>query len=168
MDNCFFCTSIQNHEMLDLIDELETELFIAAWDANPITPGHMLIIPKRHAQFMKDLSQAEQTTLIPTVIQAKQYLLTADLVSIYNAILPQKIGTKSEDFLRLALKKLHATHRSPDNFNDGLNDGPAAGQTVPHFHWHIMPRWHGDVEGPQGGIRHMFAGMGNYHQGVQK
>jgi len=41
----------------------------------------------------------------------------------------------------------------PDGFNVGLNDGPAAGQTVPQLHVHVIPRYHGDVSDPRGGVR---------------
>ena len=30
--------------------------------------------------------------------------------------------------------------RQPDGFTVGVNDGPAAGQTVPHGHVHVIPR----------------------------
>lgn len=43
----------------------------------------------------------------------------------------------------------------PDAFNLGLNDGPAAGQTMPQFHFHVIPRYAGDVADPRGGIRHV-------------
>ncbi len=41
----------------------------------------------------------------------------------------------------------------PDATNIGLNNGPEAGQTVPHLHWHLIPRYVGDVEDPRGGVR---------------
>lgn len=41
----------------------------------------------------------------------------------------------------------------PDGFNLGVNDGPAAGQTISQFHFHIIPRYEGDVPDPRGGIR---------------
>jgi diadenosine tetraphosphate (Ap4A) HIT family hydrolase len=41
----------------------------------------------------------------------------------------------------------------PDGFNLGVNDGPAAGQTIPQLHFHIIPRYKGDVPDPRGGIR---------------
>jgi len=34
--------------------------------------------------------------------------------------------------------------------NIGVNDGPAAGQTVPHLHVHLIPRYAGDDADPRG------------------
>lgn len=41
----------------------------------------------------------------------------------------------------------------PDGFNIGINVNETAGQTVPHAHIHIIPRYKGDVEIPRGGVR---------------
>ncbi len=49
-----------------------------------------------------------------------------------------------------------------DGFNVGFNDGKAAGQTVPHFHMHVIPRRFGDMTDPTGGVRHVIPGKGNY------
>ena len=42
---------------------------------------------------------------------------------------------------------------APSGFNIGINIDEAAGQTVPHCHIHIIPRYHKDVENPRGGVR---------------
>ena len=41
----------------------------------------------------------------------------------------------------------------PDGFNVGMNCGEAAGQTVMHFHCHVIPRYSGDMANPRGGVR---------------
>ena len=51
---------------------------------------------------------------------------------------------------------------APDAFNFGLNDGPAAGQTIPQFHFHIIPRYRGDVPDPRGGVRHVIPSKAQY------
>ena len=41
----------------------------------------------------------------------------------------------------------------PDGFNIGINVGEAAGQTVPHMHIHVIPRYSGDMDDPRGVVR---------------
>src|SRR5947199_7869038 len=43
----------------------------------------------------------------------------------------------------------------PDGFNIGVNDGSAAGQSIGHTHWHLIPRYRGDHPDPRGGVRHV-------------
>ena len=38
-------------------------------------------------------------------------------------------------------------------FNIGINVGEDAGQTVMHFHQHLIPRRKGDMTNPRGGVR---------------
>lgn len=42
---------------------------------------------------------------------------------------------------------------NPDSYTIGINDGPAAGQTVPHVHIHLIPRYHQQGVDPRGGVR---------------
>ena len=42
---------------------------------------------------------------------------------------------------------------NPNGFNIGININEDAGQTIPHAHIHIIPRYSGDVENPSGGVR---------------
>src|SRR5690348_8695791 len=56
------------------------------------------------------------------------------------------------DLLNKARLRLQALY-SPHGFNIGVNDGVAAGQTIPHVHLHLIPRYAGDRDDPRGGIR---------------
>jgi diadenosine tetraphosphate (Ap4A) HIT family hydrolase len=42
---------------------------------------------------------------------------------------------------------------APAGYNIGINDGAAAGQTVPHLHIHLIPRYPLDRDDPRGGVR---------------
>ena len=50
----------------------------------------------------------------------------------------------------------------PDGYNVGMNCGEAAGQTVMHFHCHLIPRTHGDTSRPRGGVRGVIPSKQNY------
>jgi diadenosine tetraphosphate (Ap4A) HIT family hydrolase len=49
-----------------------------------------------------------------------------------------------------------------EGFNIGVNDGEAAGQSVPHVHVHLIPRRRGDVEHPRGGVRGVIPRKASY------
>jgi len=53
----------------------------------------------------------------------------------------------------LKAKSLIELEHSPDGYNIGMNCGKYAGQTIFHFHCHIIPRYKGDIENPTGGVR---------------
>ena len=55
--------------------------------------------------------------------------------------------------LVLETKKLLDEKFQPDGFNVGINSGETGGQTVPHVHIHLIPRYKGDMENPRGGVR---------------
>lgn len=41
------------------------------------------------------------------------------------------------------------------DLNLAMNIGPAAGQTIEHLHWHLLPRRPGDDADPRGGVRRL-------------
>lgn len=102
---------------------------VALWDAFPVSPGHMLIIPRRHAGTWDDLSANEKLAIWQNVDRAKS-----------------------------EIERRH----EPDGYNVGFNLKEAAGQTVLHFHLHVIPRYHGDVADPRGGVRHVIPHKANY------
>ncbi|MDH5183252.1 MAG: HIT family protein [Gammaproteobacteria bacterium] len=66
-------------------------------------------------------------------------------------------------FALLELTKLLLDGKyTPDSYNIGINDGPMAGQTIPHCHMHLIPRYTGDVEDPRGGVRWVLSDKAKY------
>ena len=63
--------------------------------------------------------------------------------------------------IEIAKEIIEKKHR-PDGYNIGMNCGESAGQTVFHFHCHLIPRYVGDMVNPKGGIRHCVSGKGYY------
>jgi diadenosine tetraphosphate (Ap4A) HIT family hydrolase len=98
-------------------------------DGFPVSPGHTLIISKRHVGSLFDLSIEERIDLLALLDRAK-------------ATVEMEFG--------------------PDGYNVGINDGAAAGQTIPHLHVHLIPRYAGDQPDPRGGVRWIFPGKADY------
>ena len=59
-------------------------------------------------------------------------------------------------------KKVLEKELAPAAWNIGINDGAAAGQTVPHLHIHLIPRYAGDRKDPRGGIRWVIPEKADY------
>ena len=60
------------------------------------------------------------------------------------------------------VKKIVQQRFNTLSFNVGINIGSEAGQTVPHVHIHLIPRYPGDVADPQGGVRGVVPERKNY------
>lgn len=90
----------------------------------------------------------------------------------HSLIIPKRhVGSFFEitDIERAALFKLLdraqelvSEQHQPDGFNIGINDGAAAGQTVPHLHIHLIPRYDGDLVDPRGGVRWVIPDKADY------
>ncbi|NCS88672.1 MAG: HIT family protein [Ignavibacteria bacterium CG2_30_36_16] len=65
-------------------------------------------------------------------------------------------------FVLNKVKQIVSKKFNPDGFNVGVNVNSAAGQTVPHIHIHLIPRYKGDVKNPTGGVRNVIPTKGDY------
>lgn len=98
----------------------ESEHLVAIRDGFPVTPGHTLIITRRHVATWFELDAVERAEVLRGIDEIAAELQAAEDV---------------------------------DGFNVGFNAGEAAGQTVHHFHLHVIPRRRGDTDDPRGGVR---------------
>ena len=73
---------------------------------------------------------------------------------------PEERGALPEvlDWAKAWIEERH----QPDGYNVGMNCGEAAGQTVMHFHCHLIPRTHGDTPRPRGGVRGVIPSKQSY------
>ena len=51
---------------------------------------------------------------------------------------------------------------NPDGYNVGVNVNAAAGQSIFHVHIHLIPRYAGDSQHPQGGVRQVVPAKADY------
>ena len=120
---CAFCT-LPSARVID-----ENATVMAIRDGYPVSPGHTLLIPKRHTGSFFELSKQERADLLALLDRAKR-VLDAEL--------------------------------QPQGYNIGINDGAVAGQTVPHLHVHLIPRFEGDLPDPRGGVRWVIPAKAKY------
>ena len=123
LESCLFCELPQERIVM------ANGLAIAMRDAYPVSPGHTLIVPKRHVATFFDTTDAERLSMIELLDLTKRALDA----------------------------ELH-----PAAYNIGVNDGPAAGQTIAHLHVHLIPRYVGDDDDPRGGVRRIFPKKAKY------
>jgi diadenosine tetraphosphate (Ap4A) HIT family hydrolase len=126
MPDCPFCSM---PAALEDGTAMHNELAYVREDKFPVSPGHLLVIPKRHTTDWFSLTDQEQAAITHLINQAKTYL--------------------DERY-------------APGGYNIGMNCGEAAGQTVPHMHCHLIPRYDGDVDDPRGGVRWVKADRADY------
>ncbi len=89
------------------------------------------------------------TLVIPRRHVASFFELTAEEVAACMSLIKEEKILLDEEF-------------KPDGYNIGVNVGQAGGQSILHVHIHIIPRYKGDVENPQGGVRHVIPKRGHY------
>ncbi len=133
-------------------------------DIHPVSPGHTLIISKRHVARLDELSPEEEANLRCARMKVVDFIDSdrgQRLRGLYEHMIRAPETPNSPWFARRAL--VHPRFGTkPDGYNHATNEGDAAGQEVKHLHWHVMPRYKGDVEDPRGGVRYVIPAMGNY------
>lgn len=122
--SCPFCIVQSSQNLL-----FENDVCIVIFDNFPVSPGHLLVIPRRHVASYFDLSPEEQQALWQMVNQCKSFL---------------------------------DNKHHPDGYNIGVNVNTAAGQSIPHVHIHLIPRYTGDIPNPRGGVRGVIPQKQNY------
>lgn len=121
---------------------------------------------------MKDFTQIEQERII---FKDEHFFIIEDGFPVNPGHLLIISNKVRKDYFELSEEEkryLHSTIEvakniilkkyTPDGFNIGMNCGEYAGQTIFHFHCHLIPRYKGDMANPRGGVRHVIPSKGSY------
>ena len=117
--DCTFCEIVRDRSETCVV--VETADVLVFLDRMPLTRGHLLVIPKRHARNLREL--------------------------------PPEVGARIGEALPAICDALCAVVEA-DDFNVLCNNGERAAQTVPHVHFHVVPRvegatWNAFGRGPR-------------------
>ena len=85
------------------------------------------------------------------VSEGHTLIITKRHVSSFFELTQHEMSEITELIVRV--EKILDDRFKPDGYNVGINIGEAAGQSVWHVHVHVIPRYHGDVPNPRGGVR---------------
>lgn len=109
---CIFCKIIDGE--IPAVKVLDEELVVAFMDINPSSKGHMLVVPKNHAENIFEISESDLATLIKAVkrcANAVKEALNAEGITILQ------LNGKASDQI---VPHLHI-HIIPRWENDGLS-----------------------------------------------
>jgi histidine triad (HIT) family protein len=109
---CIFCKIIDGE--IPAVKVLDEELVLAFMDINPSTRGHMLVVPKKHAENIFEISEGDLTAVIAAVKRCSEAVkgaLKAEGITVL-----QLNGRASEQIV----PHLHV-HIMPRWENDGLS-----------------------------------------------
>lgn len=114
-------------------------------------PPERIIASNEHAVVVRDGFPVSHghTLVIPKRHVASYFDVTAEERAAMLSLLNDAKAVLDSEF-------------QPAGYNIGINDGPAAGQTVPHLHMHLIPRYLGDLSDPRGGVRWVIPEKADY------
>lgn len=161
LKDCYFC-KVTSGKADPFI--FENRSFVSIFDTNPVNPGHALVIPRRHVASLFDLDATEQEDYFDAIYGVRQVIESTDLKNVYEEMLTRDyLQDRPKDHIETVLK-LAFLGEKPDAYTIGNNDGREAGRSIDHLHVILLPRYSGDVETPQGGIRNVIPDRATYHR----
>ena len=153
--DCLFC-HIPPSEYI-----IHNKYFYSRFDRYPSSPGHFEVIPKKHIESFLELTDKELIAMYRLLIATLKIIERTDLQAIYEEWQQNPLDARAAELYRLALTHSHL-NKKPNGHTFGINEGEAAGRSIHHFHYHSIPRYIGDHDRPEGGIRQVLPKTANY------
>jgi len=158
-EKCIFCEK-KNEWIYD------NEYFYAIFDVHPVSPGHALIIPKRHVVSIMDLNRLEWNGLKEAIESTVKVIKSTNFRKLYESMMIYRVTNRSVYFCKKMLSHKFLS-KTPEGYNIGVNDGEAAGRTINHLHIQMIPRYKGDTKDISG-VRAVIPALANYKKSREK
>ncbi|VVB83116.1 HIT domain protein [uncultured archaeon] len=114
--DCIFCKIIKGE--IPAVKLWEDEKYFVFLDKSPINPGHTLVLPKKHTDYIFDLNDKEYTELM---LKAKEIAKI-----LKKKLNPKRVGMAVEGFF---VPHVHI-HLVPENRGNELNPERAMNMDV--------------------------------------
>lgn len=112
MNDCVFCRILRNE--IPSARVYEDDDFVAFLDIRPINPGHVLIVPRVHAERLTDLPEAVLARELPVAARIARALVEATGIPDFNLFNTNGAPSGQEVFH-------HHLHVIPRREGDGLH-----------------------------------------------
>jgi histidine triad (HIT) family protein len=89
MDDCIFCAIVEGRAPSETV--YEDDATMAFMDINPVADGHVLVVPKRHAADMWDISEEDARACMATALRVAgtiEQALQPDGLNVFQATRP--------------------------------------------------------------------------------
>jgi histidine triad (HIT) family protein len=80
--DCIFCAIVGGSAQASIVYE-DADL-LAFMDIRPVTPGHLLIIPKRHTPFLADLDEVTGARMFTVAMRLAQALRASAFQEVFH------------------------------------------------------------------------------------
>lgn len=111
MTECLFCRIVHREMPASVV--YEDDAVVAFLDINPISPGHTLVLPKKHSTNISDISAEDLTAVVKSIPHIAKGVLKAVHATAYN------IGSNTGADSGQAIFHTHF-HIIPRKADDGL------------------------------------------------
>ncbi len=135
MSDCFFCRIYQEKTNIFY----ENKYWFARFNEFPVSPGHSLLIARRHASSLLDLTEGEWIYLKPTLTKTISIIEKTDYEGLYKKMLENPVKD-SKRFCKQMLENPNLKNK-PLGYSIEVNEGGIKARTISHLHIHIIPRY---------------------------
>ena len=156
--DCTFCEEQNKYH--------ENEFFYARWNDKPISPGHSLVVPKKHITSMFDMTKEEWSSLDDIIKETIEIIGTTNLKDLYIISIRSENDNTFDNKYRFNMLSKIGMGMTPINYGVKFREGECVRRNIEHFVIEVVPGFEGYDCNPSECVINAlaFSNNGNGHQ----